>query len=196
VRKNPVAMTVSPDAPRQVFDNVADAVQALRESGRRLSTARRLVLEALFAADGPVSAVYLARRLKLDESSVYRNLEVLEHQGLLRHIHLGHGPGLYALTSHHDVEYLYCEHCAKVTPVTPDQLEPARASIKAQFGHLARFSHFAIVGLCEQCATQPHPHSHPGNQEQIVEHTAVHDRKQSSPEQIDEKPDTHEGVSA
>jgi Fur family ferric uptake transcriptional regulator len=155
----PKTMTVSPDAPRLVFDNLADAVQALRESGRRLSTPRRLVLEALFAAEGPVSAAHLARQLSLDESSVYRNLEVLEHQGLLRHIHLGHGPGLYALADHDDIEHLYCERCAKVTPVTPEQLEPVRTYLKAQFGHHARFTHFAIVGLCEDCAAQPEPSS-------------------------------------
>ena len=32
-----------------------------------------------------------------DLASVYRNLETLENHGLVRHLHLGHGPGLYAL---------------------------------------------------------------------------------------------------
>ena len=36
------------------------AVEALRASGRRASAARRLVLEALFAADGPMSADQIA----------------------------------------------------------------------------------------------------------------------------------------
>jgi Fur family ferric uptake transcriptional regulator len=152
-------MTVSPDSPRLVFDNLADAVQALRDSGLRLSTARRLVLEALFAAEGPVSAQHLAHTLSIDESSVYRNLEVLERQGLLRHIHLGHGPGLYALVAHDEVEYLYCERCAKVTPVAPAQLAPVREHLKNRFGYEARFTHFAIVGVCEQCAAQSRPQS-------------------------------------
>ncbi len=121
----------------------------------RLSTARRLVLEALFAAEGPVSAAHLARALKVDESSVYRNLEVLERHGLIRHVHLGHGPGLYVLVGRHEVEYLYCERCAKVTAVSPRQLDPVRHAIKEQFGYEARFTHFAIVGLCERCAAQP-----------------------------------------
>jgi Fur family transcriptional regulator, ferric uptake regulator len=149
-----------------VFDDLEDAVQALRESGRRLSAPRRLVLEALFTADGPMSAARIARALTLDESSVYRNLELLEQQGLLRHIHLGHGPGLYALVGPEDVEYLYCDRCAKVTAVTPAQLDPVREQLRAQFGYTARFTHFAIVGVCADCEAENastgagHLHSH------------------------------------
>jgi Fur family ferric uptake transcriptional regulator len=123
----------------------------------RLSTPRRLVLEALFADEDPVSAPQLSRRLSIDESSVYRNLEVLERHGLIRHVHLGHGPGLYVLVSAHELEYLYCERCAKVKAVAVEDLDPVRKQIKEQFGYHARFTHFAIVGLCEQCAARPTP---------------------------------------
>jgi Fur family ferric uptake transcriptional regulator len=138
-----------------VFDTLEEAIRAVRGAGLRLSTPRRLVLEALFSAEGPVSAVHLAHALAIDESSVYRNLEALERHGLIRHVHLGHGPGLYVLVGRHEVEYLYCERCARVTAVTPDRLEPLRQKIKEQFGYEARFTHFAIVGLCEPCAATP-----------------------------------------
>ena len=54
-------MTRAPQAAPVSFDNLEDAIRAVRERGMRLSTPRRLVLEALFAADGPVSAQRLAR---------------------------------------------------------------------------------------------------------------------------------------
>ncbi len=157
-------MTVASQTPPVLFETIEEAIRAVRGRGMRLSTARRLVLEALFAANGPVSAVHLAHTLSIDESSVYRNLEVLERHGLIRHVHLGHGPGLYVLVGRQEVEYLYCERCAEVTAVTPKQLDPLRQTIKQQFGYEARFTHFAIVGLCEQCAAQP-PSSPP-----VVEH--------------------------
>ena len=108
---------------------------------------------ALFAAEGPVSAVHLARTVKIDESSVYRNLEVLESHGLIRHVHLGHGPGLYVLLSRDEVESLYCGRCGEVRQTPPDQLDTVRQAIKDQFGYEARFTHFAIVGICKRCAT-------------------------------------------
>ena len=150
-------MTQSPDVPPLIFDDLGEAISALRERGLRLSTARRLVLEALFAAEGPVSAAHLSRTLVIEESSVYRNLEVLEAYGLIRHVHLGHGPGLYVLLGCDEVEYLYCDRCARVTPVPAPRLDQVRREIKKEFGYEARFTHFAIVGLCEQCADQARP---------------------------------------
>ena len=147
-------MTISPDVPRLVVSDPEHAIAALRESGLRLSTARRLVIEALFAADGPVSAASLAQALSLEESSVYRNLEVLERHGLTRHVHLGHGPGLYALVGRDDGEYLYCERCGKLTVLSDDELEPVRDQIRDRFGYMARFTHFAIVGVCDDCAVK------------------------------------------
>jgi Fur family ferric uptake transcriptional regulator len=149
-------MTAAPDPPRLRFESLAEAVAALRELGLRLSTARRLILEALFSAAGPVSAVHLARTLSIDESSVYRNLEVLESHGVIRHVHLGHGPGLYVLLGRDEAEYLYCNHCAKVTALAVDQLDGVRDEIKRATGYETRFTHFAIVGLCKTCSAEPH----------------------------------------
>jgi Fur family ferric uptake transcriptional regulator len=133
------------------FADIDEAVAALRERGLRISTPRRLVLEALFAADGPVSAEQLSTRLGLDLASVYRNLERLEAHGVVRHVHLGHGPGLHALVGPGEREYLYCEGCGAVRAVDPSELDPVRDRIRALHGLEARFTHFPIAGLCSDC---------------------------------------------
>lgn len=147
-------MPDAPQTPPLHFDTIDQAIDALREQGLRLSTARRLVLEALFAAGGPVSAQQLARELAVDTTSVYRNLELLERFGVVRHVHLAHGAGLYLLAGRQEQEYLYCERCSTVTAVAIEDLDPVRDVIKDQFGFNARFTHFAIVGLCERCAAR------------------------------------------
>lgn len=144
-------MTVAPDAKRLSFEDLDDAVRALREAGLRVSTSRRLVLEGLFGADGPVSAEQLATGLGLELSAVYRNLETLERHGLVRHVHLGHGPGLYMLVGGGEHEYLYCERCGATRAVDPRQLDSVRGRIAARFGYQARFTHFPIVGTCPAC---------------------------------------------
>jgi Fur family ferric uptake transcriptional regulator len=163
-------MTVAPHAPPLPCHSIDDAVAALRDRGLRLTAPRRLVLEALFDADGPVSAEYLTARLRLDPTSVYRNLETLESQGLVRHVHLGHGPGLYALLGRGEHEYLFCEHCGAVRALTPEQLDPIRDEVRQRFGYEARFTHFAIVGTCPGCAQDDpdHPPGEPGD----PDHTA------------------------
>jgi Fur family ferric uptake transcriptional regulator len=147
-------VTISPDSPPLQFENLAEAIAALRDLGLRISTPRRLILEALFAAAGPVSAVHLAQALSIDESSVYRNLDVFEGHGVVRHVHLGHGPGLYVLLGRGETEYLYCSRCSKVTAIASDLLDDVRESIRRSTGYETRFTHFAIVGVCEPCSMQ------------------------------------------
>lgn len=166
-------MTIAPDARRLAVNTPQEAISALRDAGLRLSTVRRLVIEALFAADGPVSAPELAATLTIEESSVYRNLEVLERHGLTRHVHLGHGPGLYALIGRDDGEYLYCDQCGKITRLDPGELEPVHVHLKDRFGHTARFTHFAIVGVCAACTTRPRE-----NQPDDHQHAARHTHSQ------------------
>jgi Fur family transcriptional regulator, ferric uptake regulator len=131
------------------------AMQALRAQGRRLSAARRLVLDAVFGAGRPVRAEEIAagvggRLPRSDLSSVYRNLEVLEDLGLVRHMHLGHGPGLYAPASS-DHEYLLCERCFAFRTVPAGTLAPVHDAAFAATGWRARFRHFPLTGLCPSC---------------------------------------------
>lgn len=144
-------MTVARNARPVPFADLADAIGALRARGLRLSSARRLVLEALFAAEGPVSAEHVARSLSLDLASVYRNLETLERLGLTRHVHFGHGPGLYVLVGRGEREFLFCELCGAVRTLEPEELDPVRGRIRELFGYEARFTHYAIVGTCRDC---------------------------------------------
>ena len=96
------AVTKAPRRAPLILRDLEQAEDAVRDGGMRLTAARRTVLAALFAADGPVSAEEIAAglggRVTLTEiSSVYRNLELLEQLGVVRHLHAGHGPGRYVL---------------------------------------------------------------------------------------------------
>jgi Fur family transcriptional regulator, ferric uptake regulator len=130
------------------------AAVALRTSGLRLTTARRLLLDALYEVEEPLSAEELAERVGsgADVASVYRNLEAFEKLGLIRHLHLGHGPGLYARTSLGAREYLVCEACGGHLAVEPGALDEVRETVRRRFGYEARFTHFPIAGLCPDCA--------------------------------------------
>jgi Fur family ferric uptake transcriptional regulator len=141
------------------FDDLDGAIAAIRESGLRFSSARRLVLESLFAAEGPMSAEDIATGVggapPSDLASVYRNLETLERLGLVRHVHLGHGPGLYALTGGGEREYVVCEGCGAFQALPPRRLDGVREAVRQAVGYEARFTHFPIVGLCAVCADRP-----------------------------------------
>lgn len=146
--------SATPPVPASDLD---EALAVLRGSGLRVSAARRIVLEALFQAGAPLTAERIAGGLDgrlpaSDTASVYRNLETLEEVGLVRHVHLGHGPGLYALTRDGALEHLLCDRCGAVSSVPPDRLDAVRDLIRAETGFEANFTHFPIAGLCPACA--------------------------------------------
>jgi Fur family ferric uptake transcriptional regulator len=162
-------VTTSPLRQPLAFTSADEVVAALREAGHRVSRAVRLVLDALFAAAGPVSAEQIAdgldgRLARLELTSVYRNLERLERLGVVSHAHIGHGPGLYALARGGDPEYLVCDRCGAVRTVDHAALQPVRDAVRDTFGHVASFSHFPIHGLCPDCVragpSPRHEHRH------------------------------------
>jgi len=136
-------------------ENAEAAVKAIRAGGLRVSAARRLVLEALYRAAGPVSAEDIAAGLggalpRSDLASVYRNLETLEQLGLVRHVHLGHGPGRYEPATQAR-DYLVCEGCHAVAALPHEHLRAVREAIGRATGFEPRFDHFPLAGLCRRC---------------------------------------------
>jgi Fur family transcriptional regulator, ferric uptake regulator len=132
-------MTPAQTARPRGVATVDSAIAALRAGGLRVSAARRLVIEALFAAEGPATVEELAAGCD-------------EALGLVRHMHLGHGPGRYVLAAREARDYLACERCGELLAADADDLEPVRALVREAFGFEARFGHFPIVGLCPACA--------------------------------------------
>jgi Fur family ferric uptake transcriptional regulator len=125
------------------------AFAALRARGLRLSSARRLLLQALYAADQPLSAEELAG--DGDLASAYRNLEVLEELGLVRHAHLSDRAPTYHSVTGHEHFHLVCRNCQKVVSVDPDVLNPLLETLDADHGFTADVGHLTVFGLCEEC---------------------------------------------
>jgi Fur family ferric uptake transcriptional regulator len=136
--------------------SIPAALTTLRARGLRVSAARRLVLEALFAADGPVPAEAIARGLGgrlpgSDLASVYRNLDALEEVGLVRHFHLAGGPGLYVLTGRLGPGYAACERCGAHLALDRGAVARVAAVVREACGYEPRPAHFPIVGRCPDC---------------------------------------------
>ena len=127
----------------------------VRERGGRVTSARRLLLHALFDEPRHWTAEELAEVIQaqapdISLSTIYRNLDELEQMGVIVHAHLGHGPATYHLaTSAHS--HFVCEEC-NTTFEAPDALfKSLSKSAIAQFGFEINPHHFAIFGRCKDC---------------------------------------------
>ena len=124
-------------------------LNTVRAHGLRVSAARRLMLASLLEAGEPLTAEQLAA--DGDLASTYRNLETLESIGIVRHVHLGHGPGRYELAGR-TAGWASCECCGRSTALPPPALQTIRRAVREQAGFEAAFTHFPIVGRCTDCA--------------------------------------------
>jgi len=123
---------------------------------RRSGRARQKVLRALEAAGGPVSAEELAAQVPdVHVSSVYRALSVLEDDGVVSHVHLGHGPAVYQLaTTAEEVRHLVCDSCGRQLVVPASVFDDVSRTLRDRYGFVLNAGHFAVVGHCTTCAAR------------------------------------------
>jgi Fur family transcriptional regulator, ferric uptake regulator len=144
-------------------DVVEEAIALIRRRGGRSTTPRRVVLEALLAADDAHrSAEELAAQVqsaypKLNESTVYRTLELLEELGVVSHVHLGHGPSQWYLSQRRQHWYLTCAKCGAVETADPDLFATLAAGVESRTGFAIDAGHFAITGTCRACRFEADP---------------------------------------
>ncbi|MEO7397109.1 MAG: Fur family transcriptional regulator [Ilumatobacteraceae bacterium] len=133
--------------------------ERLGEQSQRYTNGRQELVEALLAAEGPVTLPdLLAARRSLPQSSAYRNLLVMEQAGVVRRLLHTTGHAHYELaedlTSHH--HHLICEQCGTITdielsPRLEKSLDRAFDELITGAGFTARHHAIDIFGECADC---------------------------------------------
>ena len=134
--------------------------ERLAEREQRYTTGRRQIVDALLAAEGPVTLPQLlAKQPSLAQSTAYRNLAIMEETGIVRRLVHGtehaHFELAEDLTEHH--HHLICESCGLIRDIT---LTPGlERSLDSAFDGVARAEGFSprhhaidIYGHCATCA--------------------------------------------
>jgi Fur family ferric uptake transcriptional regulator len=132
--------------------------QLVRDSGKRMTVQRRLVLEALERAKHHTTAEDIAARIRkqhpqIDPSTVYRNLEALESLGFVTHTHFEDRVTRWHLADAPRHGHLICRSCGAEFEVPMSLLEPLAAKLRARHGFVADLAHSAVVGICSTCAS-------------------------------------------
>lgn len=135
------------------------AATRLVSVGQRYTTLRRQLVDALEHADHPITIPdIMGRHPLLAQSSVYRNLAVLEHAGVIARVVTHDEWARFELAEdiggHH--HHLICEMCGTVRDVqVPDAVE---AALDTSLGRLASINGFELrqhrldlLGVCAEC---------------------------------------------
>jgi Fe2+ or Zn2+ uptake regulation protein len=137
------------------------AATRLHHDGQRYTDCRRELVHLLASTDAPLTIPeILERRRDLAQSSVYRNLGVLEQSGLVQRIVTRDEWARFELaedlTEHH--HHVICSRCGRVEDFTvPPRLErsidTALAKVAEETGFTLQHHRLDLVGLCQTCAT-------------------------------------------
>jgi Fur family transcriptional regulator, ferric uptake regulator len=132
----------------------------LRRAGHRYTSKRRTVVEVVKASPQPLSIPeIMTRRRGLAQSSLYRNLAVLEQSRVVRRIMTGEDFARFELaedlSEHH--HHLVCSNCGSVKDVSlPSNLERRMEGALTAAATSAGFTPAAhrldVIGICGDCA--------------------------------------------
>ena len=134
--------------------------KALKKEGLRYTHQRQAIWDELSASDEHRDAeeIYLAlynSGLKVSRATVYRTIDVLVKNNLVRKLDLGDGRARYENkmdTAHHD--HLICVQCGKIEEFMDNMIENRQEVIVENFGYrLIRHIHQLFV-ICDECGSK------------------------------------------
>lgn len=136
------------------------ARRRMDDDGHMYTRARRLIMDTLAELDGPATIpIIMGAAPTLVQSSLYRNLAVLQSAGLVTRVDVGDDRSYYELSEavtddHH--HHLVCTSCRSVTDValparTEQALDRAFGAAAADAGFELEEHRVDLVGVCAAC---------------------------------------------
>lgn len=132
----------------------ADVVSLLRNSGKRITPERKLLLR-IIEKNAHLDAEQIYRiaqkeRPQIGLATVYRTLTLLKTLGVVRTTDLGENHCHYEVHSDDHI-HLVCSICGLVTDI-PVPSAMHKAAGKENFS--VQRTHFEIFGICQSCAAK------------------------------------------
>jgi len=132
-------------------------LQKLRSGGFRLTRARRSIIRIFLDSGAPLSAaevmaLLLKVNVKVNKTTVYREIDFLMSQDMLLELHLGDGRKRYEIIKDDHHHHLFCVNCSGVECVELErclEAEEKRISEEKNFRTIKHSLKFH--GLCVKC---------------------------------------------
>lgn len=133
-----------------------DVMDALRARGLRMTPQRRAIVAEIMRTKGHISPTGLVRTVQrempgVNASTIYRTLALLEEIGVLAHAHLESGAEYHRAEDAGHV-HLTCSSCGAEDDLSIQEADALVRLIEKHHGFQPDLTHFAIGGLCAECA--------------------------------------------
>lgn len=134
-----------------------DVAARLRRQGYRITPQRMLVLEALSAGGPHVPAERIHEQVvrrfpHVNLSTIYRTLDLLEAEGIVRSARLGEGRRVFELSSAEDPHHhLVCRDCGTIEHIAGGHLADVESHLLDEHGFEVDETVLTSFGRCRRC---------------------------------------------
>ncbi|MFW6082430.1 MAG: Fur family transcriptional regulator [Chloroflexota bacterium] len=130
--------------------------EVLRESGRRLTSQRCLILDVLRESDEHLDAETVHDRAReraadISLATVYRTLTLLKETGLVEEHRLGEGHSHYEAVQEEPHYHFTCRGCGKVIEFDAPLVGKIRRKLCEREGVKVTRAHLHLSGYCKDC---------------------------------------------
>ncbi len=130
----------------------------LRDAGQKITPQRMLILSTLRHAREHVTASAVLDEVRrsypyVDASTVYRTLGSAAQLGLVSETDMGSGDSQFEWIGPDRHHHLICRSCGVVSSLDNSYLDGLATALHDDLGFRADLGHFAIFGLCRDCAS-------------------------------------------
>lgn len=129
-----------------------------KEQGYRMTKNRAALLEIFLTEEHPLSAEEVLKKLKrkrltINTSTLYRELEFLEKESVIQEVKLQGKKRLFELSFKKHHHHLYCLTCESIEEVEMDnELEALERSIQRRKKFKIQSHALEFFGLCVRCS--------------------------------------------
>ncbi len=133
----------------------AHLAEQIRAKGFRLTPQRMAIFNVLHESGGHLVRTEIYERVQalapvLTEPTVYRTLDFLVENELVRVTHAGNGRLEYELARHRH-HHLHCSACGAELEIAHEQMQKIFAHLELSTGYRLTENHITLMGLCPHC---------------------------------------------
>ncbi|MBZ9636572.1 Fur family transcriptional regulator [Clostridium sp. FP1] len=132
-----------------------DVISYLKDNNIKVTKPRKSILEIILASSEAINAnliysILTKDNIKIDLSTVYRTLDLLESKKILNKFDLGNNMYNYTLITNAHKHIIQCDLCHKEM-VIDCPIPQIEEQIKAKTGITLTESHVYLKGICREC---------------------------------------------
>ncbi len=133
-----------------IQDIYTQVIDAIRNSGNRVTSVRQKIILLLLKSRKPVSIQEVALLTEIDEVSVYRTIAFLKELGFVEEIMVRDGVRRFSFASEHH-HHILCIKCSHVVHVPCSGFSVSSATQHPDFASISEHS-VTYYGVCTECA--------------------------------------------